>query len=298
MDMERLAELDDYLKYLSVERGMSRNSVLAYGRDLRRFMDAVEKGVHSLENVDTEVVQNYMETIQRTGLSARSSSRALSAIKTFFRYLVMTGRLPVDRVSEVQSPRLRKTIPGFLDLSEITRMINAISTAAPPGIRDRAMLELLYGSGLRVSELCDLSLSQLDLANGFVTVVGKGNKERTVPIGRQAQQAITRYVKEARAQFLNGKQTDRVFLSRRGTHWTRQGIWKWLKGIAARAGIHKEVFPHLLRHTCATHFLCGGADLRSVQELLGHADISTTEIYTHLDTPRLRQIHRQFHPRA
>lgn len=296
--MEANVEVQDFLNYLAVERGMSKNSVLAYGRDLRRFMADMKKSGVALNGIDSQVLQDYLGRIQRGGLSARSSTRALSAIKSFFRYLVSTDRLTTDRVGEVQSPRLRKSIPGFLDLSEITRMIESVRTDSPAGARARAMLELLYASGLRVSELCDLSLSQVDLTNGFVTVVGKGNKERTVPIGRQAQQALARYLKSSRGHFLNGKKTDRVFLSKRGEGWTRQGVWKWLKGVAQSAGIGKTVYPHLLRHTFATHVLGGGADLRSVQELLGHADISTTEIYTHIDTPRLRQIHQQFHPRA
>lgn len=296
--MEESVEVGDYLKYLSVERGMSRNSVLAYGRDLRRFAAEMKKTGVQLESVDSQVLQDYLGRLQHGGLTARSSSRALSAIKSFFRYLVATGRLSVDRAGDVQSPKLRKNIPGFLDLSEITRLIDSVQAQTPMGRRDRAMLELLYGCGLRVTELCELSLSQLDLENGFVTVIGKGNKERTVPVGRQAVQAISGYLKDARGEFLNGKKTDRVFLSIRGTGWTRQGIWKWIRELARSSGIGKKIYPHLLRHTFATHVLSGGADLRSVQELLGHADISTTEIYTHLDTPRLRQIHQQYHPRA
>lgn len=301
MDMEGSAELEDYLKSMAVERGMAKNSVLAYGRDLRRFLAFIQKKGLRLEDVSAEVVQNHLSDIQAAAVSPRSAARGLSGIKSFFQYMVTAGRLTSDRVSEVQSPRLRKSIPGFLDLDEVTRLINSVSVDDWVGLRDRAMLELLYAAGIRVSELCDLTLSQLDLENGFVTVIGKGNKERTVPIGRQARQAAAKYLKESRPKFLNGASrvaTECVFLSRRGTAWTRQGIWKWLKGLAKAAGMGKSVYPHLMRHTFATHVLSGGADLRSVQELLGHADISTTEVYTHLDMPRLRQIHRQFHPRA
>ncbi|OGH55958.1 MAG: site-specific tyrosine recombinase XerD [Candidatus Lindowbacteria bacterium RIFCSPLOWO2_12_FULL_62_27] len=296
--MEKYAEVEDFLKYLSVERGMALNSVWAYGRDLRTFMSHAKKDGRALASVDGQWIQDYLAAVQQEGLSARSATRALSAIKSFFRYLVSTGQIAADRVAEVQSPRLRKSVPGFLELPEITRLIQSVPEDSPVGIRDRAMLELLYGAGLRVTEVCDLSISQLDLENGFVTVIGKGNKERTVPIGRQALKALARYLKEGRANFLNGKHTDRVFLSGRGLGWTRQGIWKWLRAIARSAGMPKTIYPHLIRHTFATHVLSGGADLRSVQELLGHADISTTEIYTHINTPRLRQLHRQYHPRA
>lgn len=296
--MEECSELQNFLNYMSVERGMSQNSVLAYGRDLRRFLAELKKRDKGLSDVTAEIVQDHLGDLGRAGVSARSAARALSAVKSFFRYLVSAGRIANDRVGEMQSPKLRKNIPGFLDLKDVIRLIESISTDTPAGLRDRAMLELLYGAGLRVSELCGLSLSQIDLANGFVTVVGKGDKERTVPIGRQARQAISLYLEKGRPAFVNGKRTDIAFLTRLGAGWTRQGVWKRLQEAAMAAGIGKNVYPHLFRHTFATHVLSGGADLRSVQELLGHADISTTEIYTHLDVPRLRQIHRQFHPRA
>lgn len=296
--MERHSDLQAFVDFLAIERGMSKNSVQAYARDLRRFLDDCEKRGIQPDAVDAYALQEHLGAVQRNGISARSCARAMSAIKTFYKYLVQTGRLAEDKVGEAQGPKVRKSIPGFLDLADINRLINSVESDSPAGRRDRAMLELLYGAGVRVSELCDLNLSQIDIANGFVTVIGKGNKERTVPIGRKAREALAEYLKEARAKFLNGHKTDRVFLTRRGVGWTRQGIWKWIRGAAQSAGLGKNVYPHLMRHTFATHVLGGGADLRSVQELLGHADISTTEIYTHLDTPRLRQIHRQFHPRA
>lgn len=296
--MEAFAELEEFLNYLAVERGHSKNSVLAYGRDVRRFLQSLEKRGLGLAEVDARVASEHLEELAARGISPRSASRALSAVKSFFRYLVSVERLAKDTISDVRSPRLRKSIPGFLDVQEIVRLIDSVSTDTPRGLRDRAMLELLYGAGLRVSELCDLSLSQLDLEHGFVTVVGKGDKERTVPIGRPAVTALKRYVSEGRPKFLNGKSVDRVFLSRLGHGWTRQGVWKWLRELAHSVGLDVRLYPHLLRHTFATHVLSGGADLRSVQELLGHADISTTEIYTHLDTPRLRKIHQQYHPRA
>ncbi len=295
--MERTPEVDDFLKYLAVERSCAKNSILAYERDLRQFLSELSNQSIVLDQVDADVIQRYLAGMLERK-SARSAARALSAIKTFFKFLISIGRVMKDRTSDVQSPRLRKRIPGFLDLTEITRLIESVPNDSPPGLRDRAMLELLYGTGIRVSELCDLTLPQIDLANGFVTVIGKGNKERSVPLGRSACGALENYFKSSRPCFLNGHATDRVFLSRRGVGWTRQGIWKWLRAAATAAGIDKRVHPHLLRHTFATHVLSGGADLRSVQELLGHTDISTTEIYTHLDTPRLRQIHRQYHPRA
>lgn len=241
---------------------------------------------------------DHLSRIQAAGVSARSAARALSSIKSFYRYLVSSERMARDPVGEVQSPKLRKHIPGFLDVGEIVRLIESVPLDTPRGLRDRAMLELFYAAGLRVSELCDLSLSQLDLEHGFVTVIGKGSRERTVPIGRQAVSALKVYLAKARGAFLNGALTDRVFLPRLGKGWTRQGVWKWIGQLARAAGLDRRLHPHLLRHTFATHVLSGGADLRSVQELLGHADISTTEIYTHLDTPRLRKIHQQYHPRA
>lgn len=296
--MEPQQELQDYLNYLTVERGMSKNSVMSYGRDLRRFLADIQARRCSLEDVDGQTVQNHMAELQSSGISNRSIARALSAIKSFFRYLQFAGRIQTDRVSETQSPRIRKSIPGFLDLPEIVRLIDAIPAEGPVGLRDRAMLELLYGAGLRVSELCELQISQADLANGFVTVIGKGDKERTVPIGRHACDALSKYISDGRSSFVNGKPTDKLFLTRHGEGWTRQGVWKWLQALARIAGIQKTIYPHLLRHTFATHVLSGGADLRSVQELLGHADISTTEVYTHIDVPRLLQIHQQYHPRA
>ncbi len=292
------ADLEGFLNYLAVERGMSKNTVCAYRRDLDRFFRQLEKDGTTVADVTPRTVQDHLEALRGAGISERSMARALSALKSLFRYLVSVDLLTEDRVGEVRGLRLRKSIPGFLELSEITKLIESIPRTTPAGLRNRAMLELFYGAGLRVSELCDLALSQVDLVNGFVTVIGKGNKERTVPIGRMATEALDDYLKKGRPAFLNGRSTDRVFLTKRCAGWTRQGVWKWIQSLARSAGMDKSVYPHLLRHTFATHVLSGGADLRSVQELLGHANITTTEIYTHLDTPRLRQIHRQFHPRA
>ena len=294
-----LAErLDRFLGYLRVERGLSENSLEAYSRDIARFLNSLGEEKTRPTDISSEDVLKYVMAISRY-MAPRSVARNLSAIKTFFRFLASEGEISANPARLVDSPRIPRTLPDTMTVAEVERLLENVAPTSPLGLRDRAMLELMYGTGVRVSELVSLKLLDIYLEAGFVRVFGKGSKERLVPFGGKAEKALRDYLREGRPKIFSQKRTDSpyLFLNARGRPLTRQGFWKILKRYAARAGLSKRITPHSLRHSFASHLLEGGADLRSVQAMLGHADISTTQIYTHVTRERLRQVHEACHPR-
>ena len=291
--------IEDFINYLSVERGLAKNTLLAYRRDLQQYTGYLEsKGLTQTVQIKRDHVTGYMYDQKQKGLSANSISRALAAIKMFHRFLLRERLATDDPTNLVETPKLWKRVPDVLSSMEIESIIKQSSGRNWQQIRDNAMLELLYASGMRVSELVDLKLENVNMDIGYVRCIGKGNKERIIPIGKRAQIAVKKYCEQSRIKISQKEQTSSLFLSRLGKKISRQSIWKLIKVYAKKAKIKKTIKPHTLRHSFATHLLEHGADLRSVQEMLGHSDISTTQIYTHVDKERLRTIHKQFHPRG
>jgi integrase/recombinase XerD len=284
-----------FLNFCRLEKGLSANTLQAYSTDLSNF-------IAFIGNLDpwpgTEDVRRYMEHMQTSGLSARSIARRLATLRNFFGFLLREGLIAEDATERVRAPRAWRTIPKFLNREEIERLIQAPDAGRPLGLRDRAMVELLYASGLRVSELCRLGMSDVNLDLGVLRTTGKGNKQRLVPVGREAIEAVGAYLAGARAALLKGRASRYLFVTSRGGCLTRQAFWKLLGGHGRKAGIFRDLTPHVIRHSFATHLLEGGADLRSVQIMLGHADISTTQIYTHVMRSRLRDAVDKHHPRA
>lgn len=285
-----------YLESLLLERALSQRTVAAYGSDLARLGDSLdEMGIDPLE-ADQEAISAHLRHLRRRGLSPRSISRALVSIRGFYRHLEEVGERLDNPAVNLAPPRVWRRLPKVLTESQVEAVLGAPDVERVPGLRDKAMLELLYATGLRVSELVGLQLSQLRLDFGFIVVLGKGDKERVVPVGEQAEAWLTRYLEEARPQLVAGRH-ECVFVNQRGAPLSRQGFWKIIKGHGLRAGI-ADVSPHVLRHSFATHLLEHGADLRAVQMMLGHSDISTTQIYTHIHAQRLRSLYDQYHPRS
>ncbi len=291
--------IDPFLDYLAVECGLADNTLAAYQRDLWKFAEFLEaKGVTDLAKVTPDTVVRFMRAEKDLGLSVNSIARYLAAIKMWFRFLFMEGALSKDAVSVLDSPRLWRKIPEALSPREVSRLLRAPDPKTPLGLRDRALLEVLYATGARVSEVTNLDLGGVNLDYRFLRCIGKGDKERIVPLGRKAVDAVRDYIVNVRPKLLRGRESPRLFLSRFGKPLDRHQVWRLVKRYADKARIRKKVSPHTLRHSFATHLLSGGADLRAVQEMLGHASIATTQIYTHVDKDRLKSIHRQFHPRA
>ncbi len=290
--------LDEFLNYLSVERGLSKNTITSYKADLVSFLNYFEsKGLNNIENINRDNIINYLLHLKDNGLSGNSVSRALVAIKMFYKFLA-EERLIKDNVAEIlESPKLIRPLPNVLNLTEVEKLLAAPDIRNWIGVRDKAVLELIYATGMRVSEIVDLSTSTLNLDIGFIKCRGKGDKERMVPIGSQARNSISRYLEKVRPSLLKQRSDSHLFLSRLGKRISRQSFWKMIKKYAEKARIKKRITPHTLRHSFATHLLERGADLRVVQELLGHSDIATTQIYTHINKERLKSIHKQFHPR-
>jgi len=292
--------IHDFLDYLIIEKGLAGNSIQAYGGDLDDFSDflshCAKKDACAAERED---VAAFVRHCSGSGLSGKSIARKLSAVKGLYRFLLDEGRIDHDPTLNVEKPRTDKKLPSVLSRHEMERMLEAVKTGPKGGLRDRAILELLYACGLRISELLTLKLSDLHMENGFISVFGKGSKERVVPIGAKAVEWVRRYLRDERPLLLARKKAqDWVILNRRGGRMSRMGVWKIILKYAKAAGIRTHVSPHTFRHSFATHLLKGGADLRSVQEMLGHADISTTQIYTHVNKEYLKDIHATFHPRS
>ncbi len=291
--------IDAYLDHLTTERGLARRSIESYGRDLAAFATTlVTRKVRRPETIDAEHVRAHLAVLSRRGLAPRSQARALAAIRGYLRYLVRERRHDGEDVRTVRIRRPPSRLPGALGAADVTRLVEDAPPAARRPRRDRALLEVMYATGLRVSEVAALTGAQVRLEEGFVTVVGKGGKERVVPLGRRAKDALTGYLAVERPRLLQGRTSPYVFVRAGGKPLSRQSIWKLVRRRARGAGVHTRVTPHTLRHTFATHLLGGGADLRVVQALLGHADIGTTQIYTHVAPERLRAVHRKHHPRA
>jgi len=291
--------LDQFLHYLIVEKGLSKNTIEAYSHGLSRFLNHLkEKGVQEVEEISKFHVRGFLLALRKKNLSARTIVRNLVVIRTFFRFLVQEGILEANPVENLESPKFAKTLPEILTLKEIEQLLEGPDLQTPLGKRDRAMLEMLYATGMRVSELTQLPIHQVNLEGGYVLLYGKGSKERIVPLGSEAMKWVTFYLKESRGALAKRKESPFLFINRSGKAMSRQRFWKSLKDYARRAGLRKRITPHLLRHSFASHLLERGADLRSVQMMLGHVDISTTQIYTHVTGERLKKIHKQYHPRG
>jgi integrase/recombinase XerD len=294
------ALIDQFLDHLILEGGLSPRTRSAYGADLVSFTRYLaQKGVTSVNEVPRRRILEYLESEKDRGLSGNSLARRLVTIKVWFRYLHQEGLLARNETAVMDSPRLWKVLPGCLSLKEVDRLLAQTRGEDALAVRDRALLETFYASGLRVSEMAELKLEDLHFDSGYLRCRGKGNKVRIVPVGGSAIRAVGRYMNEVRPTFAaRGAESRCVFLTRRGSPFTRQGIWKLIRAYARKAGIGRKVSPHTLRHSFATHLLANGAPLRLIQEMLGHADIATTQIYTHVDQNRLKSIHHQYHPRA
>ena len=291
--------LEPFNDFLLLEQGASPRTHEAYSRDLARFVGySVGRGAASPPDVTSRLLREYLYHLKDLGLAPASIRRNVSSLRTYFKFLIGEGHIARDPSERLESPKRWRSLPEVLTVAEIDRLLAAPLLDDPLVFRDRAMLELAYGAGLRVSEWISIGLRDLMFDDGLVRVFGKGSKERLVPIGRRAIGALATYVRELRPRLEQGEGKGVLFLNARGEPLTRMGAWKILRKYVERAGIEKHVSPHTLRHSFATHLLEGGADLRAVQEMLGHADISTTQIYTHVDREYLRSVHRQFHPRA
>jgi integrase/recombinase XerD len=299
LQIDRDFWIEGFRDFLALESGHSANTVESYLRDLRRLGEfARSRGVRDPAELTRRQLRDFVYLLKDLGLSAASIRRAVSAIRTYFGFLAGEGRIVEDPSDRLESPRRGRILPATLTVGEVESLLAAVQVEQPLAWRDRALLELAYGAGLRVSELCALSLTDLLLSDNLVRVFGKGGKERLVPIGRTVLGAVSVYLHTMRPTLDRGKSKGRVLLNARGQPLSRVGAWGVVKRATKRAGVTKRVTPHTLRHSFATHLLEGGADLRAVQEMLGHADLSTTQIYTHVDREYLRSVHRQFHPRA
>ena len=289
----------DYLHYLKVERGLSENTIASYGIDLKLFLEYLrENEIPSFKQVNKEVIVNYMQAEKNNNKANSSILRSVSSLRKFFQYLAQEKIIEKDPMLLIDTPKKKQHLPQVLTKEEVEKLLHSPNTGQVLGLRDRAMLELMYATGLRISEIINLKLEDLHLTMGTLQTLGKGHKERIVPVGDEAIKWVNRYLEEARPKLLKQKRSNYLFLNFHGNNLTRQGVWKNLKAEVRKAGIQKNITPHTLRHSFATHILENGADLRIVQELLGHADISTTQIYTHLSNKQLADIYNHAHPRA
>jgi integrase/recombinase XerD len=290
--------IDRYLEYLLVEKGLARKTLEAYSLDLAGYADfRIGQGAKKFSEEDTALILRYLIALRGRGLGARSRARHLVTIRGFYQFLVAENVLEKDPSVLIDLPKSGLKLPEVLSYDEVRRILDAPDVEKANGIRDAAMLELLYASGLRVSELVNLRVQDVNLEAGYVRVFGKGAKERVVPFGRHAREKMSDYLESARSRLLKGRSSIYLFPARAGRPMTRQGFWKLLRRYCTKAGIRKTITPHTLRHSFASHLLEGGADLRAVQIMLGHVDIATTQIYTHVARDRLKQVHRKFHPR-
>ena len=290
--------LDRLQQYLIVEKGLSRNTLAAYLSDLQRFKDFLQQeALPAFQNLMPDHITGYLAERRRQGVAARTLARELVSIKTLYRFLREEGTLAVDPTEQISTPQQRQVLPDVLNLDEVEQLLEAPDRDTPLGKRDAAMLEVLYATGLRVSELVELTLGDVHAATGCIKVLGKGGKERLVPMGEVAAKRVEDYVLAGRLELAKGRQAAALFINRSARKLTRQALWKIVKKYVHQVAIHKSISPHTLRHSFATHLLAGGADLRSLQHMLGHVDISTTQIYTHVVQQRLQAVYRAHHPR-
>ena len=291
--------VEDYLRFLAVEKGSSGHTLDAYRRDLYKYCNFMhERGIDSLEGIQTNDALAFLWEIRKDGLKATSANRHLAALRGFYKYLLSENKLHQNPVAQIDPAKIWMQIPDTLSRIEMEQLLQQPDTTRPSGVRDKAMLELMYATGLRVSELIALTLNDIHWQVGYLVAMGKGRKERIVPVGQVAMKYLGDYMERVRPGLLRRQQSSVVFLNRFGRGFTRQGFWKIVKKYAIRAGMEKKVHPHTFRHSFATHLLEGGADLRAVQAMLGHADIATTQIYTHVTRTRLKEIHKKYHPRG
>lgn len=291
--------IDDYIIFLTVEKGASGNTIEAYSNDVRKFAQYLEDaGIRRWAQVDTATVRGYLAWMQNESLTNTTRARNVAALKSFFRFLYMEKYTEHNLGELLDTPRKEKVLPKYLTIEEVERLMDAPDVTTPHGCRDKAMLELLYASGLRVSELITLKLSDISFEMAYVRCFGKGAKERIIPLGRYALAALEQYINHCRPKVDNNWQTDTLFLNKNGKGLSRQGFWKLIKKYGKEAGIVTDITPHVLRHSFATHLLSNGADLRAIQEMLGHADIATTQIYTHLLGEQMLDVYKSAHPRA
>jgi integrase/recombinase XerD len=291
--------LNRYYNYLLIEKGSAGNTLEAYGRDLNRYVSFLEKkGLADAGSVTSRDVIAFLVQIKDEGLSANSMNRTLAALRGFYKFLLQEKVLEESPLANIELAKVWMRLPDTVSKEEMNLILSQPGDQRPANLRDSAMLELLYATGLRVSELISLTMNSINWQVGFLVVMGKGSKERVVPIGKTAYDCVRRYVDEARPKLAKSKTTDSLFLNRFGGPFSRQGLWKIIVGYAQKAGLQKKVHPHTFRHSFASHLLAGGADLRAVQVMLGHSDISTTQIYTHVTKDRLKEIHRKYHPRG
>jgi len=294
-------QIKDFIHYLIVERGLSNNTIVSYERDLKSYqkhLNEVQK-VATFNDVSRLHIIQFLKFLKESGKSSKTIARHTASIRNFHQFLLREKQADQDPSVLIESPQTERNLPKILSLQEVEKLLETPKLTSPFGLRDKAMLELLYATGIRVTEMINLNLTDAHLTMGFIRCYGKGNKERIVPIGKAATEAIMNYVENGRTKLMNKKEpTEALFINHHGKRITRQGFWKNLKKIALEANIKNELTPHTLRHSFATHLLENGADLRAVQEMLGHADISTTQIYTHVTKTRLKDVYNQFHPRA
>ena len=293
--------IEDYIHFIRVERQLSANTLASYRRDLESYAHHLQdvQQLKDYNEVRREHILLHLENLRAEGKTARTVARHISSIRSFHQFLLREKVTTTDPTVHLEMPQVEQKLPRVLSIEEVDALIAAPDLSKPQGVRDIAMLELLYASGMRISELIELNIEDIHLTMGFVRVFGKGRKERIIPLGRGALNALSKYLERARYE-LQGKypKTDALFINQRGKRLTRQGCWKIIKAHAEKARINKELTPHVLRHSFATHLIENGADLRAVQEMLGHADIATTQIYTHVSNTRLSEVYKQFHPRA
>ena len=295
--LDRLA--DQYFNYILVEKGLAEKTIESYSRDIVRFLVFLkDHGIDAVADIDTRIILQYLIHLRDSGLATRSRARHLVTIRGFFKFLVQEKIIRQSPAQLVELPKQTQKLPDVLSQTEIEKLLRSPDRTAPAGVRDAAMMELLYAAGLRVSELIILKLQDVNLEACFTRVFGKGSKERVVPFGRFARDSLDLYIQTARPQLLKTFTSPFLFVARAGNPMSRQGFWKLLKRYALKAGIKKNITPHTLRHSFASHLLEGGADLRTVQVMLGHVDISTTQIYTHVARKHLKEIHEKFHPRG
>ena len=291
--------LESFLTYLVVIKGLSKNTSHSYKSDIEKLFSFIDsKNIDTIAKIKPDHISEFLAELNISGLNISSINRCIVSIKQFFKYLMLENIIRTDPTANLVSPRMKKSIPDVLSLEDIEKILNVPDLTKYEGIRDSAMLEVLYASGLRVTELAELKQVNINYDHGYLIVMGKGSKERIVPIGSTSIKKINDYLQLSRPYIIKNSISDYLFITRRGNKFTRQGIWKLIKTYASAAGIEKNISPHTIRHSFATHLLERGADLRTIQLLLGHSDISTTQIYTHVETKRLREIHNKFHPRA
>ncbi len=291
--------VESFLSYQAAVKGLSKNTLESYRRDVLKFIIYVEKNnISGIQGVRYDNILEYLTTLQKEGISMRSVARNLVSLKQFFNFLLLEKILVENPSLGIKTPKLKRSIPNFLSLEDVEKILSAPDTTTCEGIRDRAMLETLYACGIRASELVKLELNSVNFELGYLIVYGKGSKERLVPTGEKARSALKDYLTLSRPKILKTRNSRYLFVTRRGAEMTRQGFWKILRNYTIRCGINRKISPHTIRHSFATHLLERGADLRTIQIMLGHSDISTTQIYTHIAKERLKAIHRKHHPRS